>query len=176
MEYKWILTNVHEQKSHIISNNTLVGTKNCCEIKLYGTQVTENDIRFKPRENKYITMKILRKDIKEINIKLNNRPIPEEAFSVHLYNNNYLSIESYVFRVTKIKVENGLTQKGFLILLKKLTKEIVQKFRNSQKNIKSEKVIAKITPNEPALMGKYVDGKMIVTNPDEEWEGIDLTL
>lgn len=172
MEYKWIFTNTHEEKSYIITDKTLVGIKQYCEIKLWGTDITENDIRFKNRENKYISMRIFREDIKDIKIKINHEPLSKIPLSIHLYDNTYVSIEFYTFKVSKICADKNLPNK---VLLKKITKKIVEEYHTSRKNKKCEKLIAKIEPNTPSLNGKYVDGKMIFTNPSEQEVTIDLT-
>lgn len=173
MNYQWVITNVHEEKSYIITNNTLIGIKEYCEIKLWGTNVNENDIRFKIKENKYVSMKIFRKEIKEINIKINHRPVQQISSSLRLYNNTYFSIESYIFRVTRICVAKGEKSET---LLQDLTKNIVQKFQTSKKHIKCKKNISKVKPNISPLYGKYVNGQMIVTNQSEGSDTIDLTV
>lgn len=172
MECKWILTNVHEGKSYVITDGTLIGIKQYCEIKLWGTNVTENDIRFKIRGDKYVSMRIFRRDIKNINIKINQRSISKNPSSIRLYNNIYVSIETYTFKVTKICADKNLKNKT---LLQSLTEKIIREFQTSRKNNKCAKPIAKVGPNIPSLTGKYVNGKMIVTDPPELEESIDLT-
>lgn len=169
MECKWILTNIHEQKSYIITDKTLIGTKQYCEIKLWGTEINENDLRFKIRGDKYVSMRIFRKDIKNIKIKVNHRPLSEIPISIRLYSNFYVSIESYTFKVTKIRAEEGVPDE---FVLKSITKRSVQKFQASQKKNKCEKLIARIKPNVPSLTGRYVNGEMVISTPDH----IDLTV
>lgn len=172
MAYKWILTNVYEEKSYVITNKTLVGQKEYCEIKLWGTDLTENDIRFKIREDKYVSMRIFRKDIKNINIKINHKPWKKIPFSIHLYNRTYFSIESYTFKLTKICEVENLTEK---VIIKKLTEKIIQEFRNIKKNMKSERLTAMVKPNTQPLTGKYVEGTMIFPTPPVQRDIIDLT-
>lgn len=172
MECKWVFSNIYEEKSYIVTDKTLVGIKQFCEIKLWGTDITENDIRFKNKENKYISMRILRKDTKGINIKLNHKSISKIPFSIRLYDNTYVSIESYTFKVSKVCTDKNLSEK---ILLQKITEKVVKEYQTSRKNNKSEKLIARVKPNRTPLTGKYVNGEMIVTNPSEEIEQIDLT-
>lgn len=172
MECKWLFTNIHEQKSYIIKDQTLVGIKNFCEIKLWGTDITENDIRFKVRGSEYISVKVLRKDLKKINFKIDFKPISDNSLSIHLRNNRYFSIESYIFKVTRVCVDKNLPKDE---LLQRITKKATKDFQNEQKNKKCDKVIAKVKPNAPSLIGKYVNGQMIFPNESDEWESIDLT-
>lgn len=169
MECKWVFTNIHEQRSYIITDKTLVGIKEYCEIKLWGTDINENDLRFKIRDDKYISLRIFRKDIKNINIKINHQPHSKETpMSIRLYNNTYVSIESYTFKVTKVRAEKGVPDE---FILKGLTKKSVQEYQASKKKYKCERVIKKVKPNTPALTGKYVNGDMIIPTIDH----IDLT-
>lgn len=92
MEFKWFLTNIHEQKSYLIT----IGTKSYCDIKIWGINLTENDIRFKVKGDKYICMNLLRPDIKKINIKLNHRPMERAHIPIH--NRNCVEIESYLYK------------------------------------------------------------------------------
>lgn len=170
MECKWILTNIHEQKSYVITNVTLLGTKDYCKIKVWGIGLTENDIRFEVRGSKYICVKLLRTDIKTFNIKLNQRPVT--GIRIHLHHNNYISIESYLFRITKAIVSRASTEET---LLATTTKTSLQRYQNRPMKRK-ERPIAKVTCNVPALTGKCKDGKMIDTRiPQEDPLWFDLT-
>lgn len=171
MENKWILTNVHERKSYVITDTTLIGIKEYCEIKLWGTNINENDLRFKIRNDKYVSLKIIRGDIKNIKIKINHKLLSKNPTSIRLYNDTYVSIESYIFKVTKIYAPKSLTEGS---VLKSLTKRIVCEFQTSQKNNKTERLIAKVQPNIKPLTGRYKNGEMIITS-HEEYVNIDLT-
>lgn len=150
---KWTMTNIHERKTYLITDKTLMGIKEYCEIKLWGTNITENDVRFKVRK-KFISMKILRRDIKNICVKINGKLVSAETYSIHLRNRNYVSLESYLFKVTKLS-ENDSDE----ISLENLTKKLVQRFHDSMKW--NEKPFAKVIPNIPPLTGVFKDGEMI---------------
>lgn len=119
LECNWVLTNVHEQRSYLVTNKTLVGEKEYCEIKLWRTGITENDIRFKIYCDAYIEMLIFRTDIKHINIKVNNSVIPRGTSSIELINDSFISIESFVFKLTKIIIERNFPKDIFLKSLSK---------------------------------------------------------
>lgn len=59
-------------------------------------------------------MQILRKDIKHIDIKLNYWTISKDAHSIHLFNGDYISIDSYLFKVSKIYKDKMLAKEKLL--------------------------------------------------------------
>lgn len=158
--YKWILTNINERKSYFITNETLLGEKNYSDIKLWRTNITENDIRFKVKQDRYVSLRLLRKDVKDINLKVHGRPLPKYMNNICLFDGNFLTIETYLFILTKIKINENTNDED---ILRKATKKAVLKYRSL--NVKTnEKPVAKVKPNNPALTGKYQNGEMIDTN------------
>lgn len=158
MSFRWFLTNLNEEKSYLITNYTLLGTKPYCDIKLWGLHLTENDIRFKIHNDKRICMKILRPDIKTIKITKNRKQKTDSH--IHIYNGNSITIESYFFRVTRIETNEGISMEE---MLKRVTFANVQKYKEKKKKrgMKMEKITAKVSPNRPALTGTYKNGEMI---------------
>lgn len=157
MDIKWIFTNINEEKSYIITNDTLMGERKTNNISIFRANVSQNDIRFKIRIS-HIGMRIYRRDIKYIDVKVNNQTVPRNEYKAPLHHNDFFSIESYVFMVTRIGVDKNMMDE---ILLKRVTKEAVHKFRTIQKNKEKERPVAVVRPNIPPLTGRYLNGKMI---------------
>lgn len=157
LECIWILTNIHEQRSYLVTDKTLVGEKEFCEIKLWRANITENDIRFKIYGDAFIEMLIYRTDIKHINIKINNSVIPRGTTSIEINNDSYILIESFLFKLTKVIIDRNAPKD---IFLRSLFKRIVCEFKQSSMYV-TEKFTAKIQPNSPSLTGRYINGEMI---------------
>lgn len=152
--FAWILTNIHEEKSYILSDETLLGRKNYCDIKIWIKDFTENDIRFENKKKRHLCMKTLRTDLKQFQIKINRKP--KHKNHIHLHNKNYMTIDSYLFRVNKVQMDKQTTEQK---LLNEITKKVIEDYKNS-KHKKIEKKTMRVLPNIPPLTGIYIDGKM----------------
>lgn len=133
MEFKWVLTNIHEQKSYIVEDKTLIGQKNYCDIKLWSKNLNENDIRFKTESKRHICMKILRPDIKKFNIMINHKSINQNH--IHIHNKDYISVDSYLFRSSRIQINEGILEQE---LLKNVTKTVIEKYKKSTQKKKTD--------------------------------------
>lgn len=163
MKFVWILTNIHEQKSHIINKSTLVGSKPYCDIKLYAPNINENDVRFKVRKEKYIKALILRPEISQIHFEINFKPIEGRSRYLYLSNGFYWQIESYLFKVTQLQIPKKDQKTRIPTILKQVTEKVIEEYKK-EKPEKVTRPIAKIKPNDPPLAGTYQQGQMIDTN------------
>lgn len=159
MKFYWLLTNLHEEKSYLITDDTLIGTKHYCDIKIWGINLTENDIRFKTHNRKHICMIIQRPDIRTFKITRNHKQV--KGSHIHIYNKNNITIESYLFRAIRIEANEEQSMEE---TLKNVTIANVQKYREKKKKrrIKSKKLIARVNPNTPALIGTLINEQMTI--------------
>lgn len=115
-------------------------------------------------------MRILRRDIKKINIKIDHKKIPDIPYKFHLYNGTYLSIESYMFKITRVSKNNKLSNKA---LLRNTTEKTVREFRDLKRYLRNEILFTKTQLNIPT--STYANGEIINANSNN-WDVIDLTL
>lgn len=134
--------------------------------------VRENDIRFKIRREKYVSMKILRRDLKTIKFRKNHKSVKNNPPSIRLYNNSYISIESYTFRITRIHSKEYTDNN---IFLPNLTEKIVRKSLDSKKKQKRKKPVAQVQPNKPPLCKENERNENVILQ-NRIHETIDLTL
>lgn len=160
MKFVWAITNIHERKSYIISKSTLVGSKPYCDIKLYAPNISENDIRFKTRKEKYIKVIILRPEISQIHFEINFKPIEGGSRYLYLYNNCYWQIESYLYKVTQFQIPKNDKKTASTVILRGITERVVREYKE-EKPKKVRIPIAKTKPNDPPLTGTYQLGQMI---------------
>lgn len=134
----------------------MLGTKKDNEIKLYQINVTENDIHFKIRQDRYVLMQIMRQDLKTILIKINNQLRTDPR--LHLRDGYYVEIEFYIFRISKVYIRKSQLNS----VLTETTKKVIREFQEFREETPQnrEKPISIVSPNVQPLTGVYRNGVM----------------
>lgn len=94
-------------------------------------------------------------DIKKFDVMINQKLI--EKNQIHIRNRNYISIDFYLFKTSRIQTNGEISEEE---LLKNTTKTTIQKYIKTKRK-KQRKIIGKVLPNIPPLTGIYSKGSMI---------------